>query len=228
MSSAPLAVWSGFLASKEAPGSALSVLALDGYLTCVLVTPQAAPILPGTWIAGLWGDEAPVFADDTQINTVLDAVTSLYNTVSHNIEQSVKRFEVEGIADYRPLFLSGDGKPAHDAVREWVSGFRKGMKLAPATWSALMADERTKVVMYPFVGFFDGDLGARGLPADIDRLLDEDAALIPRAILLLRMLARIRETAGAPPPSARGSKIGRNESCPCGSGKKFKRCCGAA
>ncbi|MCA9583063.1 MAG: SEC-C domain-containing protein, partial [Myxococcales bacterium] len=22
-------------------------------------------------------------------------------------------------------------------------------------------------------------------------------------------------------------KVGRNEACPCGSGKKFKRCCGA-
>jgi uncharacterized protein YecA (UPF0149 family) len=27
-----------------------------------------------------------------------------------------------------------------------------------------------------------------------------------------------------PRPSA---KIGRNEQCPCGSGKKYKRCCGA-
>ena len=25
---------------------------------------------------------------------------------------------------------------------------------------------------------------------------------------------------------ASGKKIGRNESCPCGSGKKYKRCCG--
>ena len=24
------------------------------------------------------------------------------------------------------------------------------------------------------------------------------------------------------------SKVGRNEPCPCGSGKKYKRCCGAA
>jgi len=24
-----------------------------------------------------------------------------------------------------------------------------------------------------------------------------------------------------------GRKIGRNEPCPCGSGKKYKRCCGA-
>jgi len=26
----------------------------------------------------------------------------------------------------------------------------------------------------------------------------------------------------------RGEKIGRNEPCPCGSGKKYKRCCGAS
>ena len=34
---------------------------------------------------------------------------------------------------------------------------------------------------------------------------------------------------GKPAPVRReGRKIGRNESCPCGSGKKYKRCCGAA
>ncbi|MBT8004846.1 MAG: hypothetical protein HN578_18205, partial [Rhodospirillales bacterium] len=26
----------------------------------------------------------------------------------------------------------------------------------------------------------------------------------------------------------RVQKVGRNEPCPCGSGKKFKKCCGAA
>jgi preprotein translocase subunit SecA len=34
---------------------------------------------------------------------------------------------------------------------------------------------------------------------------------------------------GKPSPVRReGRKIGRNEPCPCGSGKKYKRCCGAA
>lgn len=27
---------------------------------------------------------------------------------------------------------------------------------------------------------------------------------------------------------ARSAKIGRNEPCPCGSGRKYKKCCGAA
>ncbi|MBA7640521.1 Protein translocase subunit SecA [subsurface metagenome] len=29
-----------------------------------------------------------------------------------------------------------------------------------------------------------------------------------------------------PPPGAAGKKIGRNDPCPCGSGKKYKKCCG--
>jgi len=28
------------------------------------------------------------------------------------------------------------------------------------------------------------------------------------------------------PKNADGSKVGRNDTCPCGSGKKYKRCCG--
>jgi preprotein translocase subunit SecA len=28
------------------------------------------------------------------------------------------------------------------------------------------------------------------------------------------------------PPKAAGKKVGRNDPCPCGSGKKYKKCCG--
>jgi preprotein translocase subunit SecA len=44
-------------------------------------------------------------------------------------------------------------------------------------------------------------------------------------------LARMREAAqsGPPrPPAGAAPKIGRNDPCPCGSGKKFKKCHGAA
>jgi hypothetical protein len=34
------------------------------------------------------------------------------------------------------------------------------------------------------------------------------------------------ESAGAAEPYRAPSKVGRNEPCPCGSGKKFKKCCG--
>ena len=55
----PIAVWSSFLASPEAPKTALAPLELDGYLTGIIVTPQAAPIRPSAWVARVWGDAEP-------------------------------------------------------------------------------------------------------------------------------------------------------------------------
>jgi len=54
-------------------------------------------------------------------------------------------------------------------------------------------------------------------PVDIHDRLDENAALIPRMILILRKLARIREAAGRSAPLSRRNKVGRNDPCPCGS-----------
>ena len=134
---------------------------------------------------------------------------------------SLERLEVDRIVDYRPLFLSGDQKPTHDAVRAWVRGFWKTMALAPETWSKLAEDERTRIIIAPFVGFFDlGHLAPYEVPVDIDDRLDEDAALIPRMILVpqARPYPRSRQP--------RRNKVGRNDPCPCGSGEKYKRCCG--
>ena len=137
--------------------------------------------------------------------------------------------EADRIVDYRPLFVSGEQKPEHDAVRTWVHGFWKAMKLAPETWTVLAQDERTIVILEPFAGFFDLDgFEPLEIPLDIGERLDEHAALIPLMILILRKLARLRETVGRTAPLARRTKIGRNNSCPCGSGKKYKRCCGTA
>jgi uncharacterized protein len=224
-----MAVWSSFLASPQAPKTAMSPLELDGYLTGIIVTPQAAPIRPSAWVARVWGEAEPIFEDETQIDTVLGAAMIHYSTLLHDIDRSLERLEVDRIVDYRPLFRPGAEKPTHDAVRTWVRGFWKAMELAPETWNALVEDQRTKIIIAPFSGFFDlGKLEPLEIPADIDDRLDEDAALIPRMILVLRKLARIRETASHPASLARQSKVGRNDPCPCGSKKKYKRCCGRA
>ena len=38
--------------------------------------------------------------------------------------------------------------------------------------------------------------------------------------------ALLAERSGAPPPAQQRTKIGRNEQCPCGSGRKYKHCHG--
>lgn len=37
----------------------------------------------------------------------------------------------------------------------------------------------------------------------------------------------VRTQPGTQPGAAKPAKVGRNDPCPCGSGKKFKKCCGA-
>src|SRR6516165_9901424 len=180
----------------HSPQISMSPLELDGYLTGIVVTPQAAPIRPSAWIARLWGDEAQVFEDEAQIKAVLGAVMIRYNTLLRDIDRSLKRLEAGRIVDYRPLFLSDGQKPAHDAVRRWVRGFWTAMTLAPETWSALAEDERTQTIIAPFVGFFDID--KLEIPDATDDRLDADAALIPRMILILRKLAHIRKADARP------------------------------
>src|SRR5262245_33274366 len=79
--------------SPEATKTIMSPLELDAYLTGIVVTPQAAPILPSAWTARLWGNDEPIFADEAQINTVLRAVMIHYNTLLRDIDRSLQRLE---------------------------------------------------------------------------------------------------------------------------------------
>jgi uncharacterized protein len=125
----PIAVWSSFLASPQASKTAMSALELDGYLTGIVVTPQAVPIRLSTWMARLWDNE-PIFANAAQVKTVIGAVTMHYNALLRDIDRSLQRLEADRIVDYQPLFQSGGQKPAHAAVRTWsaASGRRCSLR----------------------------------------------------------------------------------------------------
>ncbi len=71
------------------------------------------------------------------------------------------------------------------------------------------------------IGNDEGDL-----PTDtVDTLTAEAAALIPAWVETLAAWRLDHHEATAASPVTR-TKIGRNEPCPCGSGKKYKKCCG--
>jgi len=219
--------WLAFLASPAAPEHMMSLLELDGYLTGVIVAPSM--IRPGLWMAGLWADEEPIFEDAAQAQSVLGAVGILFNTLGAKIDHSLRRFEAERVCDYRPAFQKTEGKPSRDAVKTWVGGFWRAMALTPTDWHELAADERTQVIITPFVGFIDAGKDEDFEPAEnIDNRLDEAAAEVPRAILLLRKIAQLRASRPSLAQQTNRTKIGRNDPCPCGSGKKYKRCCGQA
>ncbi len=66
-------------------------------------------------------------------------------------------------------------------------------------------------------------LEAQARPEAIDALLREEQTFRRR---LQRQRAQSLGLAGPDPYRRETPKVGRNEPCPCGSGKKFKKCCG--
>ena len=56
-----------------------------------------------------------------------------------------------------------------------------------------------------------------------DQFLDDTGIDLRKDRLALQ---RLKEAAERAKPVRTGPKVGRNEPCPCGSGKKFKQCCG--
>ncbi|MBI3675132.1 MAG: SEC-C domain-containing protein [Proteobacteria bacterium] len=167
-----------------------------------------------------------VFDDKDQLQTVLGAVMDRYNDLIAAMDAAFERIEAKEPFDYRPLFLAGGAKAKPDIVRLWARGFGKAMALGPEGWISLAEHERLQLLLAPFIGFLD-IADPDFVPADdIDERLDEAAAVIPHATVVLRKLAQMR-SAKPQAAAARGGKPGRNAPCPCGSGLKYKRCCGA-
>jgi hypothetical protein len=68
------------------------------------------------------------------------------------------------------------------------------------------------------------------VPGELNRRRDTVRNNVERLVLEAeRAVDDIRERVKTPPSlkgSSGGSRVGRNDPCPCGSGRKFKRCCG--
>lgn len=216
MKKTTLAGWKAFLASPAAPPTAMGAVELEGYLTGLAVVPEI--VLPSIWITGLWGEEEPVFDSNEQLQEALDSVMGHYNAVIRQIDSKGKR--------WKPMFFTPDGAADIELCRQWVRGFWKASIFAPDAWLDLADDERTQFLVQPFTVFIDlDDTDEQLSPEEIDEIRRENAEFIPRVLPALRKLAQIRadEEADLVQPFR---KVGRNEPCPCGSGKKYKRCCG--
>jgi uncharacterized protein len=124
---------------------------------------------------------------------------------------------------------------------DWANGFMRGMSFCKADWTALLYDEDHGGSIVPILALaheHDPDIGMRPYQEPIsaerrENLIIGVAAGVmhiykyfqykyfqrpsPRDMSLVSESSTYRRAL---------PKIGRNEYCPCGSGKKFKHCCG--
>jgi len=196
---------------------------LDGFIAGLLVCPDL--IKPGEWLPIIWNrdsaDQQPAFDNLDHVNRVLGLVMEHYNSVARTLMERPDR--------YSPLF-SVDTRNGDILWELWIEGFETAVELRPEAWRKLLdADADTAAAisgMLMLAAIARGDQTAK----DSDTVSATAPDKIANWVVTLNewRLANYRPMQGLDPgvSTASTKKVGRNDPCPCGSGKKYKKCCG--
>lgn len=208
---------------------------LDGFLTSIIVCPDM--IVPSEWIPVIWGGVEPEFDTSAQAQKIMGTIMDLFNSIIDDLNQD----------GCRPLFEQN--KHGFVFWDDWIEGFWTAVRMRPGAWKT----ERLKQEENSDNDDIDKALfvliSLRSLvekrenmetETETDKELDIMATeLIPESIQTLHhtrlaqhhvqntptMAPQFMPSPFTSPANENNPKVGRNDPCPCGSGKKFKKCC---
>jgi uncharacterized protein len=207
-----------FLAGRG--GRAMDAEKLDGFFCALVMGPEL--VMPSEYLPVVWGeDDGAGFESLDQAREILQLVMRHWNTIA----SAVEREEL-----YLPVILDVDAGTLQG--RRWARGFMRGVGMRRSSWAALVQDESEAGSLFAIAllaGEVDAEFPKQPLPPE------KQESLLTDAVAGMNRIARYflaRRQAGARVAEAERSvrrkspKVGRNEPCPCGSGRKFKQCCG--
>ncbi len=192
-----------------------SLSAANGFITAVILSPKL--IEPAEWLPLLAGD-SPEDPADGEVAAARELLTIEHSRVLDCLAAR------DG--SYSPSFWEDEN--GRLITKDWAEGFIAGMQLSEAAWDRLLDDEDSRAGLFPvFVLLEDEELLAsiveEGGPSPEECLLAAQAEL-PLVVQDFFELSPhgTSRMEGAKEPQ---NKVGRNDPCPCGSGKKYKKCC---
>lgn len=210
-----------FLLSDRCADDGMTMDSLHGYLTAIVIGPQA--VIMSEWLPRVWGTSAeggPKFKNERECQRITQLIARFMNEIAITFEVAPKEFE--------PLYCEHEweGKNVMDG-EAWAWGFWEGIQLredawAPI-WNANIAPLMESIYLLGAEEIEESEMARVDDPVKRHKLAIEVEAAIPEIYkfwLPLRKSAVATVQRDAP-------KVGRNDDCPCGSGKKFKKCCGA-
>ncbi len=186
---------------------------LDGFIVAVVSSP--APLATEAWLPAVWGGELPAFASEAEAEEVIGLVLRHHNATARLLDKLPDSYE--------PLFAYGVDEEGNEleSVAEWCVGFIRAMELAWESWQPAMEREPEPFGILQLFGTEEGLDELENFPEEeIDELQDN----LPDLARLLAALGR-EQRAATPTFRREEGKVGRNDPCPCGSGRKYKQCC---
>jgi uncharacterized protein len=227
-----------FLSSPHDGASPMNLTECHGFLTAILSAPSL--IMPSKWEPILLGGH-PNFESIEQATNIIQLIGRFNNQISKELRES-EYFE--------PVIFDNGSVVAYqkaslEMIAEWCDGYLKGSKLDPL-WCS---DEIGAASLFPFA-VFARRVDLRGTKDTEGNIIEDDTLhkerikkKLPSFIkdIFNRWLEHrknpqilsgsednddVYDFGSAKNESIRNlDKVGRNELCPCGSGKKYKKCC---
>ena len=200
--------------------NAMLISELDGLVAGVAVCPDL--IGPGEWMQLVFGktENGPAFLEHSaKLERAKSLVLQHYKAVVGDLKTD----------RFKPV-IEFDQLSGEFMWEVWIVGFIWAVRLRPESWAQILdGDDEEAASALNLLGTLEEiNAGDCTLPAEnIEDLTLTAPAEIPACIRALRNTI-------PPPPGlsvemsvARTAKLGRNDPCPCGSGRKYKKCCGA-
>jgi yecA family protein len=208
-----------FLGSEKVPAATMSLEMIDGFLCALIAGP--GNVRPSESFSAIWNVDNPGAGSQPAYDSMEQAeyVTSLlvrhWNTIVHRLER-----------DYpHPAVL--ERTPHVPEAAAWAFGFLRAFAMRLDDWTPRIKELPVSGFIAAVMALIGRKEIAKGkLPA---KKREEIVRMIPLAVRSIHHLWRGRHdpfiARAARSPAT--NKVGRNEPCPCGSGRKYKRCCGA-
>lgn len=187
-----------------------SLTELHGFFTAIGCAPE--PVRPSEWLPEIWGGEdfAPEWPDTQSIQVFFDLIMPLHNLVMREL-QELDNFVIP--------FVRGEFEGMKfTEFSSWCEGFLQGADVGGFPVVDIPGVMPLLVVLEDVA---DNELNSFGMSAAEARAQERH---LNEAVRKICRLGR-GERAGVQPVMHVTPKVGRNDPCPCGSGKKYKKCC---
>lgn len=193
--------------------SILSASELDGYFAAIVSGPRQ--IDPGLWYPHIWAEQLPKWTSEKEGECFTKLAVELMSEAAYMLGEESDSYEA--------IFLAGNnGKGEKLIVSQWCAGYLRGAQVAGWIDEELPDELEAALASILVHGSEDGvDM----LNAMSDAQYDVSVALVePAAVELYHYWQQHLEP--VLPVRRDEAKVGRNDPCTCGSGKKYKQCCG--
>ena len=205
--------------------------ALHGFIFGLAIIPES--VMPSEWLPVILGEQMLEVDSEEEAQTLLAPLFTVYNRGKLAFPFDMGKLQQNEL----------------EQIGDWTNGLYCAMHLRPNVWGMDRDEDEEFMEDEEDILSSCGVIMGIAMPDKIPKIFELEKELTPeeetdymaRLFAMLPLAARnIQEYAEAgrlelpendearyPEEPKRSKKIGRNEPCPRGSGRKYKKCCGA-